>query len=446
MKISISPSAVQTYLSQNLSKLRPTTSLIISSAPPPPTSSSTSSTSPNKKDHPLQKFHNQISSHTKSIHFFATMQHNLKTVQYGEKTLTSSFPTQENVNLTLEFIRRTIGGSGSSGSSDGGRNLENAIIGVGNGAAIDLAKACYLMNKKENRREGEGQQLVLIPSTLGSALACTSSQSLILDVHEEALVTSPSPSSSSSNNANDENVHVLVDETSMAIPSWVKSRRNTSRGNVPTVIDAALASLAIAIDTQITLLEMSNNDQIQNEEHRQKIIDQSIQMSVSCLEQILAMEMNINDVGNDIDISAEKQIKSDAIQATLNAGQLLSFGNNNDNGMRRNIALSLSSALLPKYFPRGNWLTFTASLLPGLIQSMDHLGIQMNNITPSLEWVKEELIMNHSEIIPSLSSLADGAPDVNQLSQKFDDNGALLNCLDCDVEFMEHVLMVSLNR
>jgi len=430
---------VQAFLSKNISKFRPTTTLVVSSAAPssspspsPLSHSLDKKSSPTKIDHPLQKFHNQISSHSKAVQFFTSMQHNLKTVQYGDNTLTSSFPTQDNINQAMDLMRRM--------------GVDNSIIGVGNGAAIDLAKACYLNMTKNSdigSNQEQQQQLVLIPSTLGGILASASKRSLILDVHEEALITSLLSTSS----CRVDDVHVLVDTKSLAIPMWLNSKRNTPRGNLPTIVDALLASLVIAIDTQCTIQTYSSF----TNENQQELIDKCLQAGVSCLQQILSSCDELNDYDSGIIQSlANNEVKESALHALFYAGQLLSFGDLKNDSLPRSMPLAMSSALLPKYFPHGNWMTFTGSFLPGLIQCMDEIDNVRSNMTSSnvayLDWIQEELLRNRGGIIPSLSSLAEGAPDVNELVTKIDDNGALLRCNDGNIEFLERVLMSSLNR
>lgn len=461
MKVSINPSAVQTYLTQNLSKLRPTTSLVISSAKPQSIILSNNNnlndnalTTPNKKDHQLSIFHDQISHHTESISFYTGMQFNLKTVSYGSNTLSSSFPTIQNSKEVMELMGRTMGNS---------TNLDNAIFGVGSGPAIDLAKACYYHNTtnyekddSKEEKERDGQHLVLIPSTLGGVLACGSRKSLILDIHEEALTVSPnSPILKSSS----DNITVLIDEKSLTIPSWLKSTNihSSPRRNIPTIVDASIASLAIAIDTILVLnLSMIHKDD-SNEKmfisQQMNILKQSMKSAISCLERIIN-SFKCDHEWTTNKVLLDKDMKYDAIDAVLNGGKLLSFGDDRM-GKARSITLALSCALLPKYFPHGNWLTFSASLLPGLMQTMNDTRNEHNilldaDINDSIEWIKEEILMNNGtsrgDIVPTLSSLAEGAPDTNELSQRVDDNGALLNCLDCDSDLLENILLVSLNR
>lgn len=466
MKVSKGPSAVQKFLSQNISKLRPTTSLILSSAQSP-NNSSISSTSNTKKDRPFEQFENNISQQCKAVQFYTSMQFNLKTVQFGDNTLTSSFPTLEHIAQTKHFMNRTMGTTDDVNS--------HPIISVGNGAAMDLAKACYSSinnsNSDNNNNNTDSQMLVLVPTTLGSALASTSSNSLILDLQEEALIT-PSYNNIIDNN----NVHVLIDTKAISIPSWINhkkhNRNNTlSRSKVPTIVDSSLASIAIALDSLIAIqtIKIGNCHEEQQQYQQQKqLILQTMNHAISCLKQTIDAT---NDSNNDTTTTTDNHefitasIKNDALQTVLSAGQLLSFGNHNNTSqiqIPRNMTLALSSALLPKYFPHGNWLTFVATLLPGIIQTLDSypMDIHVDNnsdmsmnreIESALRWTKEVILpsegsANNTIIIPSLSSLADGTPNINELSQKVDDNGALLQCQDLDSDLLENVLVTSLNR
>ena len=442
MNISISPTAIQSFLSQNISKLRPTTSLIISSAENP--NLHNQKQKPLKTDHVLETFHHAISQQCKSVQFYTSMKYNLKTVQYGSNTLTSSFPTNENGSDVMEFIRRTMGVDSS----------ENSIFGVGSGASIDLAKSCYLNNKLKNGDGDESpssrQQLVLIPSTLGSVLAATSKKSLILDVNEEALMASQT---SLQRSDYEDNVHILIDPKSMAFPTWFKRgiQRTSQRHDVATILDASLASLAIAIDAHMSLLDSTTTF---DDNEQSFILEQCIKHSISLLQQIIS----IYNSGDDDTVVITQEMKQNAINAVLGAGQLLAFGDDINETQRRNITLALTSALLPKYFPHGNWMTFTASLLPGIVNCLNELNANdssVRTISPdlkcSLDWINHEVFHsqrnnNLNNLIPSLSSLADGAPDVNELVSQVDHNGAFLNTIDCDSDLIEKVLFLSLNR
>ena len=434
------------------------------------------------------------------------MQHNFKTVQYGNETLVSSFPTLENYNDVHDFVSRTsfgsigMGSNSTSGSTSGSTSNENPIVGVGSGASIDLAKTCYLKNKADNNNHN--QPLVLIPSTLGSILASTSTQSLLLDINEEALITnnnhnhnSTSSSILSSLQPNDyeQNIHILIDPNTMAIPKWYKRSnaiRMSQRRDVATMTDASLSSLAIALDAYLSLLDNTNNDNNSSSSGMSGISDkerynleQCIQHSILTLQQIVSI-YHESDNKNDLTIvpTVEMEMKQNVIQAVLHAGQLLSFGNyhhevNNNyydetfsssstttttsslQSQRRNISLALSSALLPKYFPHGNWMTFTATLLPAILSCLQessssnqqHGLLKDPKIESSMDWLENEFLLNHNtnshhEWIPSLSSLAEGAPNVNELISKVHHNSAFLNTMDCNSDYLEKVLFLSLDR
>jgi len=462
MNLIFQPSAVQHYLAQNIAKLRPSTTLIISSAPPSSTPTTSRTTSikidaPTKTDHPLQNFHSQISSHTQSIQFFTSMQHNLKTMQYGSTSFHSSYPTKSDVDQSLDIIRRT--------------GVDH-IIGVGNGAAIDLAKICHSYMTVEGKEcdgvddKNNHQQLILVPSTLGGVLASTSKHGLVLDVEEEALIV---PQMNSAGTINSRNLNVLVDQKSISIPTWINQHnhlnRTSNRFNVPTITDAMLASLVIALDFQLALWSvddlMIDEEEIILMQQHKKSLNQSLLLSISCLKHLLRDEgTNADDTILDkSNIVIDQKVKKDAIEALIHSGSLLSFGNlHSPMNLRRNISLALSSALLPKYFPHGNWMTFTASLLPGVIEGLADIDIDkyktlrqdkesnFDLLSSSIEWMKEDMLIKNSGNIPSLSALVEGTPDVTELVQQVEHNGAFLDCEDCDSDLLELVLGFSLNR
>ncbi len=440
MKVSISPTCIQTYLSQNLSKLKPTTSLIISSAPPPPCSSS-----PSKKDIPLTSYHNQISHHIQSIQFYTSMKYNLKTVQYGNRSLTSSFPTLDHRSQLLEMMERSGVGRGSD---------DGVVFGVGSGVAIDLAKACYYHSNFEYKQGMEfkhsNNELVLIPSTLSSVLACTSNNSLMLDLQEEALVTSSTSSFPTTTNDNtiDNGVTILIDDKLLAIPDWFNvNSKNNIRRKIPTVIDASLASIVIAIDFLLLhtdgILDNAIPDNDEKYIHQMDNANQTMKHALACLTSI-TKTFKLDEMTNN-EVTIDPLIKNHAINAVLHAGKLLSFGYELQT---RNISLALSSAILPKYFPHGNLLTFIASLLPGLLDGYKAKCDDYSIGKDTLDFV-DKLLYNdnqYSPIVPSLSSFAEGAPDVNEMIQKVEGNGALLGCNDWDSDLIEYVLFASLNR
>merc|ERR1712045_244214 len=82
----------------------------------------------------------------------------------------SVYPTWENVESALTLMHR-IGAT--------------HIIGVGSGAALDLAKACYFSNRRDANEDSE---LILVPGTLPATLASVSQEILLLSTEEESLL------------------------------------------------------------------------------------------------------------------------------------------------------------------------------------------------------------------------------------------------------------------
>lgn len=420
--------AFQAHLSANISKLRSSSSIIISSAP-----SQVKDDTPQKTDQELKMFQSKIERNSAQTHFFPTMQFNLKTISYGEKTLTSAYPQQSNVNEVIELMTRT-----------GATN----IIGVGNGAAMDLAKACYYKRIADDHDDDIGE-LILNPSTLGAIGTAASEHCLLLDTEEEALM--PVYSSSS---IDKDAQSLIIDESSISIPSWLtRDVQNKKRTNIATITDNVLASLVVALDAAHA---MGDGGVI--EEEKMSCLNGCIQNSARYLS-------SIQNSPKDFNVAENQEF---AISAVLHAGQLLSFGRENSLSTRRNVAIALSASILPKYFPHGNWSTFTASLLPGLVNAINDcdqadeidilndsistlLNLKSQEISPShlVEWFErlDKYSMSSGVLeIPSLSSLSEGAPGFNELLTKIEDHSAFTQCIDADSEYLENILVSSLNR
>ncbi len=424
MKIIKKASALQNYLSNNanISKLRSSTTLIISSAPPPPPSSGT----PKKTDQELKKFHSGLEQHIGQCHFFTGMQFNLKTISYGNNTLSGAYPTMQNINETLDLMKRT-------GASN--------VIGVGSGAAMDLAKACFYKNLDSNNGDEDGQ-LILNPSTLGATLASTSKGCLALCTDEEALL----PVDMKINEGNVNATSVLVDEKAITLPSWIQTSpsqgRSSERSQVTTMLDSALASLVVALDAAHSLNDVREDDPLY--ERNQSLLQETVDSAMSCVKAVddIMMEDDPNKITQGI-----QDLKQNALQALISSGQLMSFGDlgsNDDTIMRRNISLAFSSTLLPKYFPHASWCSFTASLLPGLCRTIDEYE-NSEDSSHLMEWV-EKINANQNIIIPSLASFAEGAPETQSMVDKIEKNGEFVNCQDADTDYLATILMTSLNR
>lgn len=389
---------LQSHISDSLSKLRSSTTMIISSSP-----MIQGDKTPRKTDQSLKVFSNHLHEQVEKSHFYP-LQFNLKTVSYGSQ-LTAKYPIENDLQTVCEMMKRT-----------GATN----IIGVGSGPAIDLAKACHA-------ESGEGE-LILCPSTLGGVLSSTSEQSILLSQEEETLMPYKI--------GNQDNVTVVMDEKGIAVPSWTSREQDSRRANA-TALDAALAGLVISLDAAMSL-----ENHVQFEKYS-TIISQSIDASMKCIDVFLQNNKVTEDV------------KLNAVETMLQSGFLLSYG---DGEIRRSVSHALTSALLPRYFPHGNWITFTASILPGLVSAIQEESEYDNNVgfnmvmhrilrdesassSQLMEWVH-----NTCTFVPKLASYAEDAPDVDILISKLEDNGAFLKCKDADSSFLERVLISNLNR
>lgn len=437
MKVLRKASALQNYLSTHLSLLQSSKTLIVSSAPAP-----REETGPQKTDQILRNFQSGLQTHIDQCQFFTSMQFNLQTISYGKNTLTAAYPTKNNVDEALELMKRT-----------GATN----VIGVGTGPAIDLAKACYYRSREEGLLSVcDNAKLILNPSTMGAILSASSRNCLMLCPHEEALL--PCFSSDADYAA----TTIVLDDKSIAIPEWFVSKNDTAilrsqKGDVATIVDSVLACLVVSLDAAHSLGDILPLEETA-EKYYSEILDECVTNALACIDSI---ETSLND--GDMQ-AAVRSSKEHAITSMLCAGQLLSFGQSTILP-RRNVSVAMTSALLPKYFPRGNWSTFVSSLLPGLCHAINESESSKNNELlqkvasriaqtedssdpfPNLiEWVEGVSYKQRQIDIPCLSSLAEGAPDPNELVAKVEDNGAFINCYDADSSFLEILIGANLNR
>lgn len=440
--------ALPSYLASNISKLRKSKSLIISSASPP----AKYDAAPQKVDHTLKRYLTSIQDHIGQCEFYTSMQYNLKTVSYGKNALFGAYPTKNDIESTLELMRRT-----------GATN----IIGVGSGAAIDLAKICfYEYSSQDDSFLSDGAQLILNPSTLGATLTATSRDCLSLCTKEEALMPHYCPDTLRCKDF--DGIHVILDEKAIAVPTWVSFGQNTVRAKSEqgknsnaTVTDCVYASLVIALDAAHSLADSSFDH---DPGMLDNLLDDCVASAIKCLD-VVKSTTQLDDAMK-LE-AAMNESKTHAINTMIQAGSLLSFGNASS-ATRRNIAIALTSSLLPAYFPNGNWTTFTASLLPGVCHALgtyygvesavenqairrviagilgrDELDVRFSHV---LDWVEEISKESACLPVPTLTKLAQGAPDTDELLNKIDENSVLLNCKDATDSYLESILASSLNR
>jgi len=206
------------------------------------------------------------------------------------------------------------------------------VIGIGSGAAIDLAKAVAAINPDN------AMEVILSPATLGASMASTSDDSLILSTEEEALL----PLSS----AFDEKLTyrkvpttILVNENDIVVADAQNSsplqNKVVSYHHNP-LAHGAIASLTIALDSALYLSEKNDCGHLLEEYN--DIIHHTIQQAIGALHE----QPNCS---ND-SVCPSKSRKLYTINATLHSGKLLNLGNYKDSTRCRSAPISIASSLL----------------------------------------------------------------------------------------------------
>lgn len=106
-----------------------------------------------------------VAESCQAVNFVLAQEMGLRTVQ---SSISSAFPTTDDLEQRLELLRRT-------GAS--------SVIAVGSGAAMDLSKVLPFHKDIEH--------VILVPSTSAAMFAASSSHALFLDRAEETLVPLP---------------------------------------------------------------------------------------------------------------------------------------------------------------------------------------------------------------------------------------------------------------
>jgi len=253
------------------------------------------------------------------------------------------------------------------------------IVATGTGVAMDLAKAVTASNS-------DVDHLVLCPTTLGGTLASSTSQALLLDHLEEALV-----------------LH----------SSGLEAR---------------------SVDTVVA--QLNNVDSVLNKGYKQKAILSCLTIALDCLYRV-SKELSVSP-NRSIDAILEqaKNLLTDTDSATFTelsdlcfeAGGLLSYGLE---GESRSVPLSLAASL----FPNSSWGQYdTTTLWAGLAPTFCEI---MTSRNPSLGVPLS---------LPQAPSVVTNE-SMEALLSHIHANQALWNCLDCSDEQLvailrKHVLLV----
>ena len=374
------------------------------------------------------------------------------------------------------------------------------IVGVGSGAALDCAKAVssilscpdddvsscseYIQNMAQNTYNGDNNatnsgkhvRLTLAPTTLGAVMASMSNSSLLLDPHEEALIPCPllqhiiindddtrlTDDTSSSVNTTGVNVSVTLDSSQLYTSEHNRADRSGEGGMGASIQEAALASLAICLDDVLFRIHSGNG----NDQNYVQLVkdDPILHAALESVKQVLTAAPS-----NDAEESNNELMQRHAISACLHAGQLLRFGvhGNQQQQIPRSMPIALASALLPRYFPHGNLLTFWAATASGMCAAtaqnsayQDHPALMdltefliadtaenddhTYTLSDLYEWTRTR---QKKESIVSLAGLAEGAPDVGAMCGALDSNRALLGDLDAPYDLLlEDIVRYSLNQ
>lgn len=324
-------------------------------------------------------------------------------------------------------------------------------MGVGSGVAIDVAKSVATILADDSSNDIE---LILSPATLGGCIASTSEESLILSTEEEALLPLWSASESWKGSMQHVIPTILIDETDLDTISDYSTTLKLS----PHLSCGVIASLVIALDAAFFASTRNRRDLPCCAEYND-IVHKTIDHAIEALNQ-----QHVSDNASESVDQKSSSRKRHAVSAALYSGKLLNLGNRYL--QRRSAPISIASALLPPFFPHGNILTYIASMLPGLcatiseyrdstFQSYDSNNyVELENAASRLtegkswkdmtEWANQ--ICTYHDI-PSMASLAEGAPATSTLLDRMDSNQLLLNVTDSeDIDYLGEILQRSLNR
>ena len=277
------------------------------------------------------------SSHLKSVadscqwvNFTLSKQFGMRTVP---TTISSAFPTNDSLVQTLELMQRT-------GAS--------SVVGVGSGAAMDLAKAVQANLSNNNGLEDQtnNTRLILVPTTYSGVIAAGASHSLFLDGDEETLVPLP---------LNHQQVLATPDGagTSATVVATLDPQKYMEH-----LDDAKVDVLLYAVSA--ILLDAGSR----------KSTHPSLPILLQSTIDLISLRKNNN---SDSEISTTNdQLLAAMIPSLTNllyeSAGLLSYGLSDgfleeDN---RSITIALGSSLIPTLFPETHPISFIASLVPGL--------------------------------------------------------------------------------
>jgi len=332
------------------------------------------------------------------------------------------------------------------------RTGATTVIGVGAGAAIDCAKG-VASALGSSSSDSSSVDLILAPATLGSTMSAMSSTPLILSTAEEALLPPYLACASDRKSITPAdfapvNATVCLDGESMGfLDTGAREGSPKETSALATPIDAALASLAVCVESSLLLADQTISTGGDELEAMHNFMEGARTNALATIDAYR------NHDGSALDgIDAQNVARLHAAAAVAHAGQLLRYGDRVNR--KRSISIALISSLLPRYFPHGHALTFMASLLPGLCESCSLMskGAGGGKLIRIGEQTIDDLPAWSEEItagmdVPKLVNMAEGTPDVDTMMKKVDANSALVGCDEIGgYDLVEAVLHRSLNK
>ena len=485
---------LRNYIRQNIGNLRSTPCLLISSSPPPSVSTSVagtknpSSLATDEKQQKQLKQQLKLQQQQHDPKTYAFVQKNIQSIQLEFNmrtvpcTISSAFPTRESVNEAVSLAKRAGLKEGQFGSGDG------LIIGIGSGAAIDLAKATadsLFGNISSYQGDGndqhEGGSLVLAPSTLGGFMAaCSNTPSQLLDTKEEMILPHlPSPWLTASNGYCRQGTVVTMEQNFMSLPPLYSPLQPPKRSEsfpAPSMAHYAAASLSILLDTARVLDESTTQQAIDP-----TLLEDINAVASSCAAVLQLAAEEANETNNNVETgdvhatAAQEHLLNAIYRLSAVIDQSCQFAQG------PTIPQRLANALLPAYFPSCHLVTYLACILPALCEALatqpasnseDRVSVVQEltksifscisdgektggrvQIASLLSWASQITI---ETAIPTMASLAYGTPDTKTLTGSLDSYDALMASMTDtnagirasadDFAIMEDVLHRSLNR
>ena len=411
-----------------------------------------------------EKIHSFIQRNTQTL----TLEYNLRTIPFH---ISSAFPTLATVEEAVSLARR----AGLKGDGEG------VVIGLGTGAAIDLAKAVadtlFTNNiSVSSSRGGVGGSLVLSPCTLGGLWAASSNcPSILLDTKEEMLLPHRTPTwrrmIGSETTAIRKGTVVTIDPVRhWAMPPLYAPFRPAKRSDysthlVPPMAHVAAATLAILLDVArlVDVFGLGLGTSIDVDATKQQQLQNNMilgmkEVASSCASVLVLATHNAKTEKNEERTNLAQRHILDSIprlSSVLEHSSQLSSNLSYTISTFGTIPQTLANALLPTYFPQCHYITYLASTLTGLCDMLSEnnplstvngeesmVGMVTSSILESSNTINSTMQVSsrvstpslsswatHMSVdagLPSMASLAYGTPELHSLVNSLDSYAALM--------------------